>query len=464
MNSITEFDTIAAISTAVSNAGIGIIRISGDDALKVLEQVFVPYNKSVSAGDLEDRKVYYGNIVDDGEVIDECITFTMRGPHSYTAEDVAEIDCHGGVHVVYRVLEAVLKHGARPAEPGEFTKRAFLNGRIDLSQAEAVMDLIESKNELARKNSVRQLKGDLSEKIGDLRAKILHQTAYIEAAIDDPEHYDLDGYPEQIEGQVDQWINQVTGMLKSYDDGRLICEGIRTCIVGKPNAGKSSFLNTLLGEDRAIVTEVAGTTRDTLEESITIDGITLNIVDTAGIHETEDQVEKIGVKRAEKEIENADLILYIADNSRELSKEDLNILDKIKGRKKMILINKSDMDNQFDSSRLSQYIDREDPVIAVSAKYHQGIDEFVDALKKMMFHGEISTNDERYITNARHKKALSGAKASLEELRSSVKDRMPEDFYTIDMMNAYEKLGLIIGESVEEDLVNEIFHKFCMGK
>ena len=463
---LQEFDTIAAIATAVSNAGIGIVRISGEDAMRIIGEIFEPYNKKLDPSCLDTHRVYYGNIKDGDSVIDECIVVIMKGPHSYTREDVAEIDCHGGVSVVYRVLELVLAHGARPAEPGEFTKRAFLNGRIDLSQAEAVMDLIESRNELARRNSVSQLKGALSEKIKKIRGEILYQIAYIESALDDPEHISLDGYEETVEPMVISWMEQTQFMLSSYDNGRYIAEGIRTCIVGKPNAGKSSFLNMLLGEERAIVTEIAGTTRDTLEESVTIEGITLNIIDTAGIRDTEDQVEKIGVEKARKEIEQADIVLFVADTSLPLSGEDYDILRQIRGRRKMILLNKADMESSFEAEygKLREFLDPDDPVITISAKYGQGMDDFITELKKLMFHGKIDANQEIYITNARHKNALSDALDSLRCVKESIEQGMPEDFLTIDMMNAYEKLGRIVGESVEEDLVNEIFSRFCTGK
>ncbi len=463
---IQEFDTIAAIATAVSNAGIGIVRISGEDALRIVGEIFEPYNKKLDPSCLDTHRVYYGNIKDGDAVIDECIVVIMKGPHSYTKEDVAEIDCHGGVSVVYRVLELVLAHGARPAEPGEFTKRAFLNGRIDLTQAEAVMDLIESRNELARRNSVSQLKGALSEEIREIRGEILYQIAYIESALDDPEHISLDGYGETVGALVGKWMDRTQSMLSSYDDGRYIAEGIRTCIVGKPNAGKSSFLNMLLGEERAIVTEVAGTTRDTLEESVTLGGITLNIIDTAGIRDTEDQVERIGVEKARKEIEQADLILFVADTSVPLSGEDYDILRQIRKRKKIILLNKADMETSFDedAAKIAEYLDDGDPVVTISAKYRQGMDTFIDALKKLMFHGKIDVNQEIYITNARHKNALFDTLDSLRCVKESIEQGMPEDFLTIDMMNAYEKLGRIVGESVEEDLVNEIFSRFCTGK
>lgn len=461
---VREYDTIAAIATSVSNAGIGKIRISGEDSLNILDKIFEPYTKKYGNGNWESHRIYYGNIVDQDEVIDECIVLVMKGPNSYTREDVVEVDCHGGVHVVYKVLNLILKNGARAAEPGEFTKRAFLNGRIDLSQAEAVMELIESRNEASRKNSILQMKGNLSEKIGKLREEILYQIAYIESALDDPEHISLEGYPEELMEHVKEWIASNQKMLSSYDDGRYISEGIRTCIVGKPNAGKSSFLNALLGEERAIVTDVAGTTRDTLEESVTIDGVTLNIIDTAGIHETEDKVEKIGVEKARKEISDADLVLFILDMAEGICEEDTQIMEDIREKKKMVLLNKSDLGESFDMETLKEHIDEDTPCITISAKYNQGIDQFIKELKSMMFHGTIDETQDFYITNARHKNALEEALHSLNMVKSSIEDGMPEDFFTIDLMNAYESLGTIVGESLEEDLVNEIFSKFCTGK
>lgn len=461
---IREFDTICAIATPVSNAGIGIIRISGKESLRILGEIFEPYDKKKDPHHLESHRIYYGNIREEDQVLDECIVLVMKGPHSYTKEDVVEIDCHGGAVVIQSILRLVYKKGARPAEPGEFTKRAFLNGRIDLSQAEAVMDLIEAKNESARKNSLSQLKGKLSENISELRSEILYQIAYIESALDDPEHISLDGYGENLLQIVDKWIRQVQELIDSYDDGRIVQEGIRTCIVGKPNAGKSSFLNVLLGEERAIVTDVAGTTRDTLEETVTISGITLRIIDTAGIHDTEDHVEKIGVQKAKKEIEQADLILYIIDSSQGISKEDYDILEQIKGRKKIILLNKTDINEEFDRKIIEEYIEKEDPLISISAKYNKGIDNFINELKNMMFHGRIDSDQEVMITSERHKNDLEECLTSLKCVKSSIEDDMPEDFFTIDLTNAYEYLGYIIGESLEDDLVNEIFKRFCTGK
>lgn len=461
---IREFDTIAAIATPVSNAGIGIIRISGKNALPILADIFQPYDKKKDVCHLESHRIYYGNIVDHEQVLDECIVLVMKGPKSYTKEDVVEIDCHGGSLVIHSILRLIYRKGARPAEPGEFTKRAFLNGRIDLSQAEAVMDLIEAKNESARKNSLAQLKGKLSDSISKLRSEILYQIAYIESALDDPEHISLDGYGENLLSCVKQWIKELTEMIRSYDNGRIVKEGIRTCIVGKPNAGKSSFLNVLLGEERAIVTEVAGTTRDTLEETVTIDGITLRIIDTAGIRETKDQVEKIGVERAKKEMEQSDLIVYLVDISQEITKEDYDILEQIKGRKKIILLNKTDLNQEFDKTILKDRVDPDDPMIYISAKYNKGIDNFINELKNMMFHGRIDSDNEMMITSERHKNDLEESLSSLQCVKSSIEEGMPEDFFTIDLTNAYEYLGYIIGESLEDDLMNEIFSRFCTGK
>ena len=459
--------TIAAISTAMSASGIGIIRISGENAMDVISRIYRSKGGKKKIKEVPTHTIHYGYIYDGEELIDEVLVMIMHAPRTFTGEDTVEIDCHGGVYAMQRVLDTVLKNGAEIAEPGVFTKRAFPNGRMDLSQAEAVMDLIDSKNEMARKNSMTQLKGGLSDKIKQLREEIIYQIAFIESALDDPEHYSLDGFPEKLLEEDKKWITIAKEMLDSYDNGRIIAEGIRTCIVGKPNAGKSSFLNALLGEERAIVTDIAGTTRDTLEESVTIDGITLNIVDTAGIRDTEDKVESIGVDRAKKEIESADLILFLMDTSVQISEEDIEILQRIRDKKKIILLNKSDKateESGFEQSALKEYISEETPVISISAKYGDGIDNFIMELKNMMFHGRIDVNQEVYITNARHKDALAKTYESLECVERSIEAGMPEDFFTIDLMNAYEKLGLIIGESVEEDLVNEIFSKFCTGK
>ncbi len=455
-------DTIAAIATAMSNSGIGIVRISGDEALEVADRIFRPKKGSRKVSDMETHTIHYGYVVDGEEVVDEVMLLIMKAPRSYTCEDTIEIDCHGGVLVMKKILETVLKYGARPAEPGEFTKRAFLNGRIDLSQAESVIDVINAQNELALKSSVSQLQGAVLEKIKDIRAVVLHEIAFIESALDDPEHVSLEGYPEQLHEIMSDAHAKVKKLLDSSDNGKMLKEGINTAIVGKPNAGKSSLLNILVGEERAIVTEIAGTTRDILQEQIQIGGIGLNVIDTAGIRDTEDIVEKIGVNKSREYIEKADLIIYVVDSSTELDENDQEIIEAIQDKKAIVLLNKSDLDTKTDASVLQARLDK--PILSISAKNNTGIHELEELIKEMFFSGKLSFNDEVYITNIRQKNALSEAESSLKMVLQSIDDGMPEDFFTIDMMNAYETLGTIIGESVGEDLVNEIFSKFCMGK
>ena len=456
-----EFDTIAGIASGMGG-GIGIIRISGSEAMEILVKIFEPYNKKADVYQLENHRIYYGNIKDGEEVVDECIVLIMKGPHSYTKEDVVEIDCHGGVTVVYKVLNLVLKNGARAAEPGEFTKRAFLNGRIDLSQAEAVMDLIDSKNEMARKNSMTQLKGGLSDKIKQLREEIIYQIAFIESALDDPEHYSVDGFSDELKDQVEVIINQLNEFLENADNGRILKEGIQTVIVGKPNAGKSSVLNVLLGEERAIVTDIAGTTRDTLEESIQIKGIPLNIIDTAGIRDTNDLIEKIGVDKAKDLLTKADLVLYVVDTSDPLTKDDEEIMELIEDKQTIVLLNKADLDQVVKVSDLKEK--GFEQIVQISAKEQTGIEELYQLIQDIFFEGHVSFNDEIYLTNMRHKTEVSEALKSLAMVLQSIEDGMPEDFFSIDLLDAYEHLGFITGESVGEDLVNEIFAEFCMGK
>ncbi len=455
-------DTIAAIATAMSNSGIGIVRISGDEALEVADRIFRPKKGSRKVSDMETHTIHYGYVVDGEEVVDEVMLLIMKAPRSYTCEDTIEIDCHGGVLVMKKILETVLKYGARPAEPGEFTKRAFLNGRIDLSQAESVIDVINAQNELALKSSVSQLQGAVLEKIKNIRAVVLHEIAFIESALDDPEHVSLDGYPEQLHGIMSDAHAKVKKLLDSSDNGKMLKEGINTAIVGKPNAGKSSLLNILVGEERAIVTEFAGTTRDILQEQIQIGGIGLNVIDTAGIRDTEDIVEKIGVNKSREYIEKADLIIYVVDSSTELDENDQEIIEAIQDKKAIVLLNKSDLDTKTDATVLEKRLNK--PILSISAKNNTGIHELEKLIEEMFFSGKLSFNDEVYITNIRQKNALAEAESSLKMVLQSIDDGMPEDFFTIDMMNAYEVLGTIIGESVGEDLVNEIFSKFCMGK
>ena len=454
-------DTIAAVATAMAGSGIGIIRISGDDAITVADSVFqMKSGKKLS--EMPTHTVHYGYVHDGEEVLDEVMAVLMRGPKSYTREDTVEIDCHGGVYVVKRVLETVLLHGARLAEPGEFTKRAFLNGRIDLSQAESVMDMIQAKNEFALKSSMKQLTGFVSETIREIRAEVLHEIAYIESALDDPEHISLEGYPSRLRAVVEEISGRIEKLLADSDNGRILKEGISTVIVGKPNAGKSSLLNTLVGEERAIVTDIAGTTRDVLEEQINLNGILLNVTDTAGIRETEDVVEKIGVQRANEYLKDADLVIYVVDTSTELDENDFQIMELLSDRNAIILMNKSDLESKTDAAEIKKRLDKR--IISVSAKERTGMDELEAAIREMFFHGQVSFDDEIFITNVRHKAALQAALDSLRLVVQSIEDGMPEDFYSIDLMNAYGELGSIIGEAVEDDLVNEIFSKFCMGK
>lgn len=453
-------ETIAAISTGMSNSGIGIVRISGENAFCIADSVYRGKDKiSESAS----HTIHYGHIADGSEVIDEVLVMVMRAPRTFTGEDTVEINCHGGTFVLKRVLETVLKNGARAAEPGEFTKRAFLNGKLDLSQAEAVIDVINSENEYALQSSISQLKGNIKNKINNIRNKIIYQTAFIESALDDPEHYSLEGYGESLRKQVEEINIELKKLLNSSNDGRIMKEGINTVIVGKPNAGKSSLLNVLSGYERAIVTDVEGTTRDILEEQIRLGELCLNVIDTAGIRQTDDTVEKIGVDRALKYAENADLIIYVVDASRELDDNDGKILNMIQNKKTIILLNKSDLDTVVTADEMKTRAG-DIPVISVSAKEERGIKELEEMVKKMFLRGEISFNDQIYITNVRQKEALNDASESMEKVIESIDSGMPEDFYSIDLMDAYESLGSITGESVGEDLVNEIFSKFCMGK
>ncbi len=456
-------DTIAAIATAVSTSGIGIIRISGEDAIRTASRVYRAKNPQKNLMAVKSHTLHYGFIYDVDELIDEVMVAVMRSPNTYTKEDIVEIDCHGGILVMNQILNVLLKNGCRLAEPGEFTKRAFLNGRIDLSKAEAVMDIIHSKNEFALKASMKQLRGGVSDKVRSLRDRILSEIAYIEAALDDPEHISLEDYPASLEEKIFQMKNELKQMLDNADQGKLLKEGLQTVIVGKPNAGKSSLLNVLVGEDRAIVTSVAGTTRDVLEESIKLHGIGLNIIDTAGIRETEDEVEKIGVDKARSYAEMADLILYVVDSSRPLDEDDASVLEIITDKKVIVLLNKTDLEQVVSEEEIQQRLPAAS-IIRTSMKDNTGIDLFEDTIKTMFFGGEIAINDELYITNQRHKEALAEAYESMEMVLQSLAQKLPEDFYSIDLMSAYASLGRILGEEVGEALVNEIFSKFCMGK
>ena len=455
-------DTIAAVATAMSPSGIGIIRLSGDESLQIIDKIYRSKSNNKKISECKSHTIHYGYIYDGEELIDEVMVLLMKAPNTYTKEDTIEIDCHGGVFVMKRILETVIKYGARPAEPGEFTKRAFLNGRIDLTQAESVIDVINSKNAFALKSSLSQLKGSVLTDVKKIRGNILHEIAFIETALDDPEHISLDGYNENLLAVVNHERKEIKKLLDSSDNGRILKEGINTVILGKPNAGKSSLLNVLVGEERAIVTDIAGTTRDVLEEQINLHGISLNIMDTAGIRNTEDVVEKIGVTKAKEYANKADFIIYVIDSSTSLDESDFEIMEILKDKKAVVLLNKSDLEVVTSKEEVEKHLDK--TIIPISAKENTGIAELEEKIKEMFFHGEVSFNDEVYITNIRQKNSLQDALDSLNLVVQSIEDEMPEDFYSIDLMSAYESLGKMIGESVEDDLVNEIFSKFCMGK
>ena len=452
-------DTICAIATSMNSSGIGIIRVSGEESISIVDSIFRGKNK---LADCDSHTIQYGHIVSNGEIIDEVLIMLMKAPRSYTTEDTIEIDCHGGVLILKKVLSLLIEAGARIAEPGEFTKRAFLNGRIDLSEAESVMDLISSNSELAMKNSIKQLSGSLNKIIVDLRDKILYETAYIESALDDPEHFDLTDYPDELRVKVSDMISRVDDLIDSFNSGHILKEGINTLILGKPNAGKSSLLNTLSRRERAIVTDIPGTTRDTLEEQITINGVSLNIIDTAGIRETEDVVEKIGVDKALDSIDDADLILFVIDSSRPLDENDEFIINKIIDKKVIILLNKSDLETVISEEDICKKYNK--PVISFSSVSLDGLKSLESKITDMFFNGQVKTDDTLYITNSRQAGCLTNTRNSLSNVLTSIDNMMPEDFFSIDLMDAYNFLGEITGETIEDDLANKIFSTFCMGK
>ncbi len=462
-----EFDfdnTIAAISTPVGAGGIAIVRMSGKDSISILEKVFKPFGGKKVA-DLKSHTVTYGHIVDDEKIIDEVLVIFMKGPKSYTREDVVEINCHGGIKVVKSVLNTLIKYGADMAMPGEFTKRAFLNGRIDLSQAEAVIDLINAKTELSERASINRLEGRLSQRVKDIREEILTVTAHIEANIDYPEHEDETMTYKMVTEKTGEAIKKVSHLIDTADIGKIIKEGIKTVIIGKPNVGKSSLMNCLIDEDRAIVTDIPGTTRDILEEHINIKGVPLNIIDTAGIRDTDDVIEKIGVEKSLEYAKIADFIFLVLDGSKELTDEDTEIFEFIKenSKKAVVLINKSDLEQNIDKNRIFEYIDKE-YVLTVSVKNNYGIDELFEKIKDLFFNGEIDVDDEAIVSNERNKASLIKAKKSLENVLDTIDNKMPEDFLSMDLMQAYAYLGEIIGETVDEDVIDKIFSEFCLGK
>lgn len=466
-------DTIAAIATALSDAGIGIVRVSGPESISIVNQIFYNASGKKILSQKDSHTVSHGYIVDTPDennwkefILDEVMVVLMKAPRSYTMEDTVEINCHGGVLLLQKVLQLVLRTGARLAEPGEFTKRAFLNGRMDLSQAEAVMDVIHSQSELALSSSMEQLTGKLTSVIKDLREQILYEVAFIESALDDPEHISLDGYEEKLTEKCNSFIHRIEKLLLSADNGRLISQGIQTAILGRPNAGKSSLLNAILGQERAIVTQVPGTTRDILQETIRLNGIALHMADTAGIRHTEDIVEQIGVDKAKECAEKSDLILFVIDGSEILDEREKEIISFIGQKPVIVIVNKTDlMTIVSDEQVKSLFPDRKDLKIArISASEGTGIDQLEEQIRELFFQGAIRENAEAIITNMRHREALKEAYDSLLLVRQGLQAHMPEDFYSIDLMGAYTALGYILGEELGEDLVQEIFSKFCMGK
>lgn len=456
-------DTIAAIATSSKNGSISVIRVSGEKSLFAVSNIF--FNGKMESIDLEKKPTHtiqYGFICDGEKKMDEVLVLIMKGPRSYTAEDVVEIHCHGGHYICQLILHLLLRQGVRIAEPGEFTKRAFLNGRLDLSQAEAVMDVIQSKSQIALDNSLHQLNGDVKEKIQSLRQIILEDVAYLEAALDDPEHISLDDFSENIKKHVKELLREIDHLIENSKNGRLIREGIRTVIIGKPNVGKSSLLNCMLRENRAIVTDEPGTTRDTLEEDIVIGNTLLHLIDTAGIHKTKHKVEAIGIERTKESIDTADFMIGVFDASESLSQEDQEIFQLMESRPGIILLNKTDLPKKIEEKDLLNYSEKQ--VISFSAATAEGLEQLEQVINQQMIEQKIEITQELYITNARQKESLLQTRESLNQVMESIQIGMPEDLYAIDLTNAYESLGKIIGETVEEDIIEKIFRDFCMGK
>ena len=455
-------DTIAAIATAPGEGGIGIIRISGEKSLQVAQSIF----KSKSGKMIKDynaRTLIYGTVVDNEKVIDEVLVAYMKGPNSYTAEDVIEINCHGGFISVKKILELILSKGVRLAEAGEFTKRAFLNGRIDLSQAEAIIDVIKSKTDMAHEVAQSQLEGSLDKKFIDLSMNVTEVLSHLEVSIDFAEEDVEEITYQTLEEKALELRNEIKKLYDTAESGKILRDGLKTVIVGKPNVGKSSLLNSILGENRAIVTDIAGTTRDVIEEFVNIKGIPLKIVDTAGIRETEDVVEKIGVEKSRESFSTADLVIMVLDASRKLSEEDMEILESLKNKKTIVLLNKMDLEPQIELEKIEEFVNSED-IIKISALKHQGIEELQDKIEAMVYHGSVKNSSNLMITNSRHKDALFKAYESINDAISAIEQRMPYDFIEVDFKNIWDYLGYINGDTVREDLLDTIFANFCIGK
>ncbi|MBR6322932.1 MAG: tRNA uridine-5-carboxymethylaminomethyl(34) synthesis GTPase MnmE [Lachnospiraceae bacterium] len=460
--------TIAAISSGLQPSGICIVRMSGPEALTIADAVFRSKNGKKRLSKAKSHTIHYGFISDGTETLDEVLVSVMRAPHTYTGEDTVEINCHGGVLVAKRVLELLIGNGASAAEPGEFTKRAFLNGRMDLSRAEAVIGVINAQNDFALKASVRQLKGAVSVKIRAFREAILDEMSFIEAALDDPEHYNLDGFGEILTEKLSPVLEEVHELIKRADYGSILAEGVRTVIAGRPNAGKSSLLNVLAGFERAIVTEIAGTTRDVLTEQIRLRGISLILMDTAGIRETEDKVEKIGVDRAKEALRDADLVLYVVDAVEGITAEDLEVLSSCENQEVIVLMNKTDLldqgENAQEEAPLPAFDNPRIHTLSFSAKTQEGLSALEKMIESLYDAEKLLYNDEVMITSARQKALLTEAETSLSLALSGAAEGLSEDFLNVDLMNAYRALGEIIGEEVTDDVIDRVFEKFCMGK
>ncbi len=454
-------DTIAAISTGLTEAGIGIVRISGPEALSIAEKTVRIGGKP--AKDLQANTVRVGMLMQNGTVLDQVVLLTMRAPKSYTGEDVVELQCHGGPYLMQRVLQTVLDAGARLAESGEFTRRAFLNGRMDLSQAEAVMDLIGARSEYERAAAMDQLSGTFSGKINELRGKILYETAYLEAAMDDPEHISTEGYAERLAVMLGEVREQIARLIEAAENARVLKAGIKTVILGSPNVGKSSILNLLLGSERAIVTEIPGTTRDVLEEAVRVGDLTLILTDTAGIRSSEDRVEQIGIELAEKKARQADLILYVIDAAQPVSEEELAQAAKwVRDKKTILLLNKTDLPQAADAAKLKEITGL--TPLSFSARTGEGRKDLYDNILTIFSDVLPARGEYEATANLRHSGELKAADRSLALVEDAIAAGMPEDLFTIDLMDAYTALSRIVGEEASDALVDEIFSKFCMGK
>ncbi|CAM2860987.1 tRNA uridine-5-carboxymethylaminomethyl(34) synthesis GTPase MnmE [Dolosigranulum pigrum] len=459
-----DFDTIAAISTPPGEGGIGIVRISGDEAIEIADKLYSMGKKSLA--DQDTHTIHYGKVVNPktGDIVDEVMVSVMRAPKTYTREDVVEINSHGGILVVNKVLQVVLNNGARLAEPGEFTKRAFLNGRIDLSQAEAVMDMIRAKTDRAMHVAVDQLDGQMARLIRDLRQKILDTLAQVEVNIDYPEYDDVEEMTSQLlEDKAREVKADIQKLLETAQQGKILREGLATAIIGRPNVGKSSLLNTLLRQDKAIVTDVAGTTRDVIEEYVNVKGVPLKLIDTAGIRETDDEVEKIGVDRSRQAIQQADLILLVFNQSEKLTAEDEALIEATEGQNRIILLNKTDLDQQLNVDKLSQLI-ANDPIVSTSMMTQAGMDELQDKIAELFFSGQTGERDATYVSNTRHIALLEEAEDALSEVLNGIALDMPVDLVQIDMRRAWDLLGEITGDSVQDELITKLFSQFCLGK